>query len=298
MDELAEKPSLKATAAYWDANAEMHFAEGVNHNRAEGQAHPLVQARAARLLGQPSVGDWLRARMPAVAGRALGVGVGAAGFELELLASGCVEEFDLYDVSAVSLEPAAVQARALGVEEQAHLFCEDVMAAELPVAYDLVTFRGSLHHATDLDLMVDRVRRAMLPGALLFGDEYVGPNRFAYPPEHSVLAKTWFRTLAPELLCPWPELPQPDPSEVAKADPTEAVHSERILDVLAARFEYLEITPLYGALPFILWWGLQHDALYDLPAGRDLVEVLLEVDEALGRSGRLPTYFAAFVAQR
>jgi hypothetical protein len=70
------------------------------------------------------------------------------------------------------------------------------------------------------------------------------------------------------------------------------------MDVLHARFDVVEVTPLYGALPFMLWWGLNHDALYDAPAGRDLVRVLLEVDEALGRSGRLPSYFASFIARR
>lgn len=289
--------SLQQTASFWDANTLEHLSGGVNLNRAEWMAHPLVHARARRLLGGRTSSEWLQERLPEPVPRALGVGVGAASFELGLLASGAVEQYDLYDVSSVSLERAVQTARELGLEERIQVHCQDLLATELPQAYGLVTFRSSLHHATDLDLMVRRVSDALLPGGLLFGEEYVGPNRFHYPAEHSDLVKAWYRTLAPALRCPWPELPQPDPADVAKADPTEAVHSERILDLLAATFSDLEVAPMFGALPFILWWGLDHDALYEQPHGQDLVRVILEVDEALAVSGRLPTYFAVFLAR-
>ena len=102
--------------------------------------------------------------------------------------------------------------------------------------------------------------------------------------------------LAEDLRCQWPELPLPDPEAVAAADPTEAVESDRILESMG-KFSDCRTVLFGGALPYIIWHGLNHDALWDTGRGRELVDVLLELDWALTQSQKLPSYFGVILAR-
>ena len=287
---------LSQTASYWDDAARV-FETGSNENRAEWQGHPAVQARRQRLLGGRTAGEWLADRLSAPAARALGAGCGAALFELDLVRLGAVEHFDLWDVSPAFLELARDRAASLGISDRVTIRCGDVFAID-DGRYDLVTFVHSLHHAPDVRAAVRFSHDVLRPGGLLFADEYIGPRRFAYPPEHSQPVKVLYRSLSSEIRGEWPELPQPKPADVAAADPTESVESDLILSAINETFHSVETVPLFGALPFILWWGLDHDALWDTKLGREFVELLLEMDEALVAARRLPPYFAIVLAQR
>jgi SAM-dependent methyltransferase len=287
---------LSQAASYWDEMTAQYITDGVSTRRAEWQTHPATIAHRRRLLGDRSADEWLIAKLPGRVERGFGAGCGIAEFELRLLASGAVGHFDLCDVSRTSLDSATKRAEQLGVADRITVRCGDMLAAD-DGDYDLVTFVSSLHHAVDVVATVRFAHDLVGPGGILYADEYIGPRRFAYAPEHADLVKTIYRSLAPELRGPWPELPQPDPADVAEADPTEAAQSDLILDALCADFAEVELAPIYGALPFILWWGLNHDALWDTPDGREFTKVLLALDAALGSSGALPCYFSLIVAR-
>jgi len=94
------------------------------------------------------------------------------------------------------------------------------------------------------------------------------------------------------------QLPQPDPEVVARADPTEAGQSDLIVGCVRSEFDGVELAPLYGAMPFILWWGLDHDALWEIERGREFAEVLRPLDAAMGRAGLLPSHFSSIWARR
>lgn len=287
---------LTRTSAYWDSHVTQIY-----ENRAEWLAHPLVKERLARLRGGQSLEDWvigryLRGRRIA---RAIGVGCGVASFELGLLELGAVERIDLYDVSQVALDTAMDTARARGVAERVRVFRQDINRVTLPPnTYDLVTFISSLHHVADLEGVLRRINGALTPQGLFFASEYVGPDRFGYPEHDTAFAKRLYRVLDPSLRSPWPELPQPNPADVEAADPTESIHSSDILAAVERIFNGIEVTPLGRALTFILWWGLNHDALYETEQGRDLVNVILDLDDALIAAGQLPNYFSYIVARK
>lgn len=286
---------IARTAAFWD---ERHLT--TTHHRKEWSIHPLAIARQITILDGMDSCQWLRTLYfpDRLVRRALGIGVGTAAAELRMLADGMVEHFDLYDVSRASLEKARTDARALGVEERARFLCEDINTVTLSgKTYDLVTFIASLHHMDRLEEMVRAVYHTLTPGGVLFAAEYVGPDRFDYPPEHVIFAQQLYAVLAPELKHPMlPVLQWPTPEEVIAADPTEAIHSSAIIETVERVFPRVEITPLYGTLPFMMFWSLNPDALYDTEQGRTLVQAILDFDTALVDSGRLPSYWAFIVA--
>jgi hypothetical protein len=47
-----------------------------------------------------------------------------------------------------------------------------------------------------------------------------------------------------------------------------------------------------------MFWGLNHDALYETAEGTELVRFILAMDKALVHAGALPHYFAHLVARK
>lgn len=288
-----------AAAEHWDRYAELYLAPGGTVNRAEWLLHPVVRSRHRERRGGRDIVDWFATDVlgDRQIRRAAGIGSGSASFELGLLASGAVERYELFEVSTTSASLARSLATQLGVAHRVNFWTVDMNEVELQSeSYDLITFVSSLHHVSQLEPVCQRMRAALRPGGLLFATEYVGANRFAFPPQHNAFARSMYRVLESGLTCGATELPQPDPAEVERADPSEAVHSQEILDVLRDLFDRVEVHPMDGCLPFTLWWGLNYDALYDTVRGQDLVELICDLDTALTAAGALPVYFADVVA--
>ena len=282
---------------YWDHR---HF--DPDYLRQEWSFHPAAKARLHRLLGYPSREEWFWAKyLRGKSGlRGIGIGVGLAQTELRLTTTGAFAQYDLYDVSPSALEQARHDAAAVGVSDKITCICEDIDDLDLGVErYDLVTFIASLHHMNDLEGILGKCKIALKPGGLLWAVEYIGPDRFQFPDQDTEFAKRFYRAVHPGLKKLWnSELQVPTADEVIKADPTEAIHSSRIPDAVHAAFQNVETIHTYGSFAFILFWSLLHDALYESPLGQEFVTSVLDIDTMLIDSGRLPHYFAYFVARK
>ena len=266
--------------------------------RGEWSYHPGAKARLHKLLGFGTREEWfwtkyLRGRSN-LAG--IGIGVGLAQTELSLVSTGAFVSYDLYDVSAGALAAARHSAAEMGIGDKINCRCEDIHAVDLaPESYDVVTFIASLHHIEDVAGILAKCKRALKPGGLLWAVEYVGPDRFQYPDEHTEFAKRFYRSIHPGLKKLWvPELTFPTVSEVISVDPTESVHSSAIPGAIAATFAKVDVLHTYGTFAFILFWGLLHDALYESPLGLEFVDTVMDIDALLIDGGKLPHYFAYF----
>ena len=201
------------------------------------------------------------------------------------------------DVTPDLLGAAERAAAADGLASRVRCVVGDINAIRLEAnSYDLITFVSALHHVDRLEHVLTECRSALRPGGLFYAKEYVGPSRFAFPPEHAELARTIYRSLDPRLRCPFPELPAPDPKAVEAADPTESVRSDEILRIVTRVFPHVQVFSHDVCLTVILWYGLNHEALYETTDGQALVQWLLDVDRALVRSGRLPSYYVDLIA--
>lgn len=294
---VSQSESLSRTAEFWDRE---HFSPEMQ--RAEWQNHPLAHERMMRLLGGRLRERWFVETYLPVGGvnRGLGIGVGTGATEMEILGSGAVRHYDLWDVSTAGLAAAREHAARYGMADRITTNVGDIQAADLgDERYDLITFIASLHHMADLDGVLAKCHRALKLGGVLWAAEYIGPDRFDYPNEHTRLARDMFHGIDSALKKSWePALRFPTPDEVIAADPTESVHSSEIPAAIARHFEQIETTPTYGSFAFIMFWGLNHDAIYERPEGEALVRAILAIDEALIDSGRLPHYFAHIVARK
>jgi SAM-dependent methyltransferase len=286
------------TADYWGSR---YF--DASFNRMEWQAHPHALERQFKLQGGMMREDWFAKNYLGAhpAKRALGIGVGRAETEIGLLVKGYVEHYDLFDVSPAGLQYAKEVATDLGIGDRITCQCCEIGAVTLPPEqYDLVTFVASLHHMARLEETLWAVNHALkTEGILWAANEYVGPDRFGYPETHLALVRAFFSGLPKRFRKHGLEiLPLPTPDEVAANDPTEAPCSSQIIPTMQGIFPRLEVKELYGSFAFMLFWGLDHDALYETSEGSDLVKLIMTMDQGLVDSGVLPGYFAHLIARR
>ncbi|QFP61879.1 class I SAM-dependent methyltransferase [Brucella anthropi] len=289
---------MNIASSYWE---KAYFDK--SFNRAEWQAHPLTLKRLWELQGGSSREDWFfRTYLKSKPIRkAVSIGAGRAETEIEMLRKGYVEHFVLIDITKAGIEHAKHRAGELGFGDR--VTCRVVEPGTPSLErdeYDLAMFVASLHHMSDVPASIKSVLKGVIPGGHLWcANEYIGPNRFNYPKDHVRITKAYY-DLLPTDLCKHgrKELVLPTPDEVAEADPSEAPHSEEILKVFANIAPLYELTPLYGSFAFIIFWGLNHDALYETDEGKRLVEEVLRIDRSLVDGGVLPNYFCHLVAKK
>ncbi|MDN7672627.1 class I SAM-dependent methyltransferase [Burkholderia oklahomensis] len=289
---------LEQTAEHW---GQSYFSQ--TFNRREWQAHPLTIQRQYELQGNLMREEWFFSRHldRKPVRRAASLGAGRAETEIALLELGAVEHFDLFDVSPVGIEHAKARAEEKGLGHKISCHVGPISRADLNKdTYDLITFVASLHHMEPLAETLERANHALTSRGIIWcANEYIGPDRFNYPATHAAIAKSFFLQIPSNLRNQWHrELQFPTPKEVAEVDPTEAPCSSKIESTMRCMFPALEITPLYGAFAFMVFWGLNHDALYETPEGTELTRFILGMDKALTDAGILPTYFAHIVARK
>ncbi len=288
---------LQRTSEHWDSH---HFSD--DFLRAEWSFHPEAKARLHRQLGAPSREAWFHNTY--LAGRtglrALGVGVGRAVTEINILSLGAIDRYDLYDLSPAALADGKRYAESRGLADKANFICADFQLADIPDgSYDVITFIASLHHIEQLEPTLEKCRRALAPGGVLWAAEYIGPDYFDYPAAHTMLARKMWPLLDPAIRKTWiPELLFPSVADVIAVDPTESVHSSDIPRAMRAVFKDVTVIPTYGTFAAILFWGLNYDPLWDTPEGNMAARHIMELDTALIDSGALPHYFAYLIARR
>ncbi|HVG09212.1 MAG TPA: class I SAM-dependent methyltransferase [Thermoanaerobaculia bacterium] len=187
--------------------------------------------------GSPKVWpiEWLRTVIQSPFTAAVSIGCGEGALERDLLSKGLCTSILGIDLSTEALQLAEAKARAQGLTG-ARYERGDMNALDLPeAAFDAAFFHQALHHAEELDSCLSVTAAALLPGALVYIDEYVGPSRGEWSFSLIEAASEIFAQLPPSVRRSRSlKLP------VDWRDPTEAVRSSEILDALHRHFDVLE----------------------------------------------------------
>jgi SAM-dependent methyltransferase len=270
--------------------------------RREWQWHPHAVAMRHALHGNRARADWFfeTQMLGKPVASALSIGAGIAMDELHLLGRNAVRRFDLMDISDAGLNMAKADAQSKGIGTRIECIVADVNQTNLgSERYDLIMFMASLHHVEKMESVLRACDRALKPGGIIWASEYVGPDCFQFPPEHTSFAMNLYKALDPALKNQWyPELGFPTREEVLAADPTESVHSSKIIPLMRAVWPEVQFIGTYGTLAFIISWCLNYDALYDTEQGMRAMRAILDIDAALIDAGRLPHYYGHLIARK
>jgi SAM-dependent methyltransferase len=131
--------------------------------------------------------------------------------------------------------------------------------------FDVVFVCHALHHASDVERLLETMNALVEPDGLILGLDFFGPTRFQIEHDVRPLIEELFAALPAELRR---DLSTPDAAvadrlgydtiaEVRQADASESVHSSDLRTLLFSSFPVLEMRPMGGTL---LRWLLRNRA--------------------------------------
>lgn len=250
-------PLLRKTAAHWGEQAGV-AAIGMGRNWFEV---PAVQRRINQLVsGDPAIGmyEWFAKRILATGQslpleRSLTLGCGSGELERGLHRIGFARQFEGVDIASQAVNMAIAALEGLDSADIRYTV-SDINRICLPEhAYDVIFCPMSAHHFSELERIFKQVHQALKPGGLFVLNEYIGPNRFQWPPHQtaiihallSSLPERWIKTSDGGLRRSYRP---PTAEEVVAVDPSEAVRSADILHLLSAEFAITTIKGYGGNL--------------------------------------------------
>lgn len=213
--------------------------------------------------------------------------------ERDFIDRGIVRRATAFDYAQDLIE----QAEAARGARDITYFQADVNRVQLPAGtYDLVVNVGALHHVQYINRFARLLAEAMTENGVLVGFDYVGPARNQYPKAQWRLIEAANRTLPPSLRVE--ALQPPHLPTMLVTDPTEAIHSDLVLEALGRYFKLEERHDLGGGIAYQL---ITHNERFFDPAREaeiaDHLDRLLKTDRELTTGGRVASLFAYYVAR-
>lgn len=225
--------------------------------------------------------------------RALVLNCGNGWVERDLVAKGVVRSAVGVDVSGELLDEARRTAADLGLPLE-YVRCDTNLAQFPDGPFDLVVNHAALHHVAYLDRVLRRLWEVLEPAGILVSWDYVGPHRNQYR------ARQWEAAWDTNLALP-PHVRQvmryPDLGTMIGGDPTEAIHSEMILQMVGRYFDTEHRRDLGGGVGYLL---LTHnEAIHGLDerAAEPFVELIMGADAALTAESPELSLFVYHVAR-
>ena len=223
--------------------------------------------------------------------RALILNCGNGWVERELLASGLIREAVGIDYGEELLQ----EARAAAAENGLPLTYvrANINDGVFPEGeFDLVVNHAAAHHIAAIDRVFREICRILPEDGWFVSYDYVGPHRNQYEPAAWEAAWSLNGELPASLR---QDLQYPHLPTMLVTDPTEAIHSELIVETMHRYFTVSEFTPLGGALAYPL---LTHNGRLfesDDPAERAAwVDRIMEADDRFLAEHPGSTLFAYF----
>lgn len=161
--------------------------------------------------------------------------------------------------------------------------------------FDLVINVAALHHVQYINRLSRILARAITDGGIMVSFDYIGPHRNQYPFRQWCLMNYVNRSL-PASMRKAPVIKPYLPRRVFD-DPTEAIHSELIIESVSRYFEIVERHDTGGGIAYEL---LTHNPrLQGVPADeRDAqIDRILALDRRYTELGRVPPLFSYFLAR-
>lgn len=274
-------------------------------------AVPEVHSRYSRKLIGDHKGSWisyccekyLAHRLPVK--RMAIIGCGNGQLERGLSSLNAFTDCDAFDISDRAVEVAKEEAENSGISN-IHYFRADIEEYPFPQNYyDAVWFKESLHHISKLEHVCQGVSHSLKDDGFLFIEEYVGPDRFSLTERQKEVLnavftllpkryrKSFFRNYVGKYQR---EVSIPNPQQVKKVDPSEAVRSSDIVPVISKYFNIVEQKELGGTLLHFLLHGIAGNFHADDADSMEVLELLFKIEDVLIDVGDLSSDFISIAA--
>lgn len=269
--------------------------------------HPTILAEVFRAAFGDAKMDFFRyfkEKHPDFAQRtALSLCCGDGGFERALLDHGVFAS-----ITGIDLSPARIAAARdihRPVADRLSFDVGDVNTGEFGTrCIDIVFAKAALHHVESLEQTAAGICRALRDNGLLVAIDFFGPTRFQWTDEQ-LRAANWFlvnrvplelRTRKDTSI--YAEVRRPTVAEMISIDPSEAVRSGELMDVLSKYLYFTVNIPLGGTLLNLIFFGdIINNFDESNPAHNQILVEACQYERALIDAGVIESDFRLIVAK-
>lgn len=225
--------------------------DGVSRKWVDWGNHPrILELVPGKVFGPPrrSLFECLSATFPQLrSGQALSLCCGDGAFERQLIQTGVLQRVTGIDIAPVRVASAVA---VVGLDFQVGDANSGNFGSQL---YDAVIAKAALYHIECLESALQGVRRALKPGGCLIAIDFFGPTRFQWTDVQLAAINRFLEEEVPESLRRQADgslysAVRPTLAEMNASDPSEAVRSGEILELLRQYFPRLEIRDIGGTL--------------------------------------------------
>ena len=296
-------------ADYWDSHTdESYFGETY------WLANPIINRRyQLKAAGGRDYDSWVDFTVQHFLGerapvdKVLSIGSGDGTLERHLASLNTAKKIEGIDLAPKRIEIARQAAVENGMDELISYTVGNVETSPLPSSdYDAIYFNSSLHHMSGLDTILRSCADSLKKAGYLFINEYIGPNRFDFSEREKEVMTSVFHTIPEKYRISQAEhdkgmvrthLGFPSPKEVARVDPSEAIHSEEIMDAVQRHFEVVEFNFTGGSLMQFMLDGIAGNFRHDDEDSRKILDLIFKIEDTLVESGDIPPHFAMIIAK-
>ena len=237
--------------------------------------------------------------------RVLALGSGLARPEEVLVQQGFFEHITCFEMSEAAGDAVRERIRDTSYQDRMVMRAQDVTTAGLKdESFDLVMVEAALHHIINIEEVFALMHRVLKPGGLLLFDEYVGPDHHMFPPDLMAQLNR-INAILPDRL-KWNhftnelrvECPPPSLEWMMATDPTEGVHSTRILPLAYQYFDVLERKNFGGALLRPFFSCILPNFDFDDEGDRTIARMIVLLEQELTAAGALPHHNVIIVGRK
>jgi SAM-dependent methyltransferase len=228
-------------------------------------------------------------------GQLLAIGSGMAYIEEWLVAQGFAQHVVAYELSSVAVEAARTRLTEAGLGSRIEIRCGDVKNDALASgSFDVVFVQAAIHHFYEIEEMFALMHRVLLPNGLLIYDEYIGPDHHLYEPAVMDIVDEINECLSDDLR--WDVLRKETRGSVPRAtlewmlamDPSEGVHSSRILPLTYKYFDVIHRGDYGGTIMRPFWAGVLPNFDFDDKRDSTIARLIILIEDLLTRYGVIP----------
>ncbi len=287
--------NIKQTAYFWDQRE--------SYRPRQFWDLPVIGKYRNRLIsGDENLGylQWFSQKYLQTAFKSgISLGCGSGSLERTAISLGIAEKMTGIDVAPGRLKKAAELSTLMPIEYR----LQNLNSITLPEnTYDFSICKMILHHVKNLELLLCELKKSLIPGALIYVDEYVGPRQFQFSEKilqtgDKVLQEIPFelRRLHFDPTKIKTRINRIDPELINLSDPSEAIRSDEIDSLLKKHFTLLEEHGTGGTLLFRLLDGIAHNFEADNNQHNEILQVLCRFEKNLTDSKLLPEIFKIYV---
>lgn len=230
----------------------------------------------------------------------LSIGCGGGHHELRFAQNADFQSILGIDIAPKLIEKANNNAKKEGYE---YLRYEVQDFYQMPLennTFDSIHFYGSLHHFKPINLVLEKVKKALKKDGYLIIHEYVGPNRFQFEKVQIRLINKLLQTIPKQLRTKYitnrvkQKIYAPGLVRMILADPSEAADSASIRPTLNDLFISVKEVELGGNILQLLFKDIAHHFSEATDMKMDILNAVFEAENEYINNGKSDFIFGIY----